>query len=149
MTGGPSGEGQAHALCGATLGSLTSYDGERFSRLATHGYPPEYEALVRTPNKPLPYLQRLLEGARFVHDADVAATPSYLDDPFRRAAFEIVGIRTALFVPLRKDERLLGYISARDRARNGGSLQDGPIAPQHAGPLAAIGRPRVRYCQQP
>jgi GAF domain-containing protein len=38
---------KAHALCGADLGSLTSYDGERFNRLATHGYPPEYEALVR------------------------------------------------------------------------------------------------------
>ena len=41
--------------------------------------------------------------------------PSDLDDPFRRAAVEIVGIRTALFVPLRKDGRLLGYISAQRR----------------------------------
>ena len=63
---------KAHTLCGATLGSLVSYDGQAFRRLATHGYPPEYEALVRQPNKPLPYLQELINGARFVHDADVA-----------------------------------------------------------------------------
>ena len=126
---------KAHALCGADLGSLTSYDGERFNRLATYGYPPEYEALVRariesTPlrsdlqvnntsvtgpsRKPLPHLQRLLDGARLVHDADVTM-PSDLDDPVRRAAVEIVGIRTALFVPLRKDGRLLGYIGAQRR----------------------------------
>jgi PAS domain S-box-containing protein len=106
---------KAHALCGADLGSLTSYDGERFNRLATHGFPPEYEALIRPPNKPLPYIQTLLDGARFVHDADLAAMPSDLDDPFVRVAVEIVGIRTALFVPLRKDGRLLGYISAQRR----------------------------------
>jgi hypothetical protein len=33
---------KAHTLCGATLGSLVSYDGEFFHRLAAHGYPPEY-----------------------------------------------------------------------------------------------------------
>jgi signal transduction histidine kinase/uncharacterized protein YdeI (YjbR/CyaY-like superfamily) len=51
-----------------------------------------------------------------VHDADLAvALPWNTDDPYRRAAVEIVGIRTALFVPLRKDGRLLGYISAQRR----------------------------------
>ena len=38
---------KAHNLCGVTLGSLLSYDGEFFHRLAVHGYPPEYEALIR------------------------------------------------------------------------------------------------------
>jgi hypothetical protein len=35
------------------------------------------------------------------------------DLPIRRAAVEIAGIRTALFVPLRKDATVLGYISAQ------------------------------------
>ena len=41
--------------------------------------------------------------------------PSDLDDPVRRAAVEIVGILTALFVPLRKDGRLLENIGAQRR----------------------------------
>jgi GAF domain-containing protein len=105
---------KAHALCGATLGSLASYDGELFHRLAMHGYPPEYEALVRSPNNPASYAQRLLDGARFVHHADLAATVSDLD-PLSRASVEIVGTRTILFVPLRKDGKLLGYITAGRR----------------------------------
>jgi signal transduction histidine kinase/prephenate dehydratase len=106
---------KAHALCGAALGSLGSYDGAHFHRLAMHGYLPEYEAFIRPPNKPMPHLQRLLDGARFWHEADLAATSWYKDYPVSRAAVEIVGIRTALFVPLKKDNTLLGYISAQRR----------------------------------
>jgi GAF domain-containing protein len=106
---------KAHTLCGVSLGSLASYDGKLFHRLAMHGYPPEYEALIRLPNKPRAYGQRLLDGARFVHVADLAeATPS-LDEPLARAAVDIAGVRTALWVPLRKDGRLLGYFNAQRR----------------------------------
>jgi adenylate cyclase len=55
-----------------------------------------------------------MRGEPFVHAPD-AATPATADEdhPMRRAAFEIAGIRTALFVPLRKDATVLGYISAQ------------------------------------
>jgi GAF domain-containing protein len=106
---------KAHTLCGVSLGSLASYDGKLFHRLAMHGYPPEYEALIRPPNKPTTYGQRLLDGARFVHVADLSVTASSLDEPLARAAVEIAGVRTALWVPLRKDGRLLGYFNAQRR----------------------------------
>jgi GAF domain-containing protein len=105
---------KAHTLCGATVGFLASYDGEFFHFVAAHGYPPEYEALIRTPFRPYPDMgQRLLDGERFIHATDVALTPS--DGPIKRMAIEIVGIRTTLFVPLRRDGTLLGYISAQRR----------------------------------
>jgi GAF domain-containing protein len=106
---------KAHTLCGVSLGSLASYDGKLFHRLAMHGYPPEYEALIRLPDRPGAYGQRLLDGARFVHVADLAATSRSLDEPLARAAVEIAGVRTALWVPLRNDGRLLGYINAQRR----------------------------------
>jgi GAF domain-containing protein len=106
---------KAHTLCGAALGSLVTYDGEYFHVAAAHGYPPEYMALIRQPSRPPPNspFERLVRGERLVHIPDTTALPPWADDPIRRAAVDIVGIRTALFVPLRKDGALLGYISAQ------------------------------------
>jgi GAF domain-containing protein len=53
----------------------------------------------------------LVEGARFVQISDLGA----IDDPMSRAAFELTGTRTALFIPLRKDGMLVGRISASRR----------------------------------
>jgi adenylate cyclase len=106
---------KAHRLCGASLGALTSYDGKLFHRLAVHGYPPEYDALLQVPSKPRALGQKLLDGARHLHVADLAMIASSLDEPFARAAVEIAGVRTALWVALRKDGRLLGYFNAYRR----------------------------------
>jgi GAF domain-containing protein len=106
---------KAHRLCGASLGALTSYDGKLFHRLAMHGYPPEYEALLQVPSKPSALSQKLLDGARHLHVADLAMIASSLDEPLARAAVEIAGVRTALWVALRKDGRLLGYFNAYRR----------------------------------
>jgi signal transduction histidine kinase len=53
----------------------------------------------------------LLEGERFVQVPDLGE----IDDPMSRAAFELAGIRTVLFIPLRKDGTLVGRISASRR----------------------------------
>src|SRR3954447_7179767 len=101
---------RAHALCGAPLGSLVLYDGERLRAVATRGYPSEYDAIAREggPTQMFSHFAGLLRGERYVGVADAAALPS---NPLRRALVEIAGVRTAFFVPLRKDGALLGYIS--------------------------------------
>ena len=72
------------------------------------------DALGRQGFPPIPAFRLLLSGEPFVHvpDSAMLAAPSE-GDPMRRAAVEIAGIRTALFVPLRKDTTVLGYISAQ------------------------------------
>ena len=58
-----------------------------------------------------PVTEPLLDGARLVHIADMVD----INHPLARVAAEATGVRTALFVPLRKDSRLIGAISALRR----------------------------------
>jgi GAF domain-containing protein len=105
---------KAHALCGAPLGSLVICDGGQLRAVATRGYPTEYEALARQGFSPTSAFRRLLSAEPFVHIPDPAPPGASDEDlPIRRAAVEIAGIRTALFVPLRKEATVLGYISAQ------------------------------------
>jgi GAF domain-containing protein len=104
---------KAHSLCGAALGSLVHYDGEHLRAVATRGYPDEYAALARqgAPAHLIGSFERLLGGEPFVQIADLAAFTA--SDPITHAAIEIAGVRTMLIVPLRKEDALLGYISAQ------------------------------------
>jgi GAF domain-containing protein len=107
---------KAHTLCGAPLGSLVIYDGEHLRAVATRGYPAKYDTLAREgfPARGSPLFDRLLEGEPFVHVADTLALPlSASDHPIRHALREIAGVRSLLAVPLRNDNRVLGYISAQ------------------------------------
>jgi GAF domain-containing protein len=109
---------KAHSLCGAPLGSLVLYDGQQLRAVATRGYPQEYEALARrgisftSPLRRHPF-RRLLDGEPFVHSEPATLEGPNEEYPMLRAAVEIAGIRYGLFVPLRKDATLLGYISAQ------------------------------------
>jgi two-component system, NtrC family, sensor kinase len=101
---------KAHRLCGVSQGSLQLYDGEKFRAVAVHGLSEAFAGRLRQGfslgrNSPG---QRLLEGARFVQIPDLGK----IDDPMSRAAFELAGVRTILFIPLRKDGTFFGRISA-------------------------------------
>lgn len=101
---------KAHNLCGVAQGSLQLYDGDKFRAVAVRGLSEKLmkrlrEGVSLSPNAP--GLQ-LLKGARFVQIPDLGE----IDDPMSRAAFELAGVRTVLFIPLRKDGKLLGRISA-------------------------------------
>src|SRR5262249_3781552 len=104
---------KAHILCGAPLGSLVLCEGDQLRAVATRGYPPEYEALARQGFPPTLPFRRLLNGEPFVHTDPATVERPKEDYPMWRAAVEIAGIRTALFVPLQTDTTMLGYISAQ------------------------------------
>jgi signal transduction histidine kinase len=105
---------RALEFCGAAMGCLWTYDGERMHAAALRGAPPEFaEFLTRTshPVGPANAHGRLLRGGPVVHIADVADDEAYrAGDPVRRNLVELGGGRTLIAVPLRKDERFLGDI---------------------------------------
>ncbi len=101
---------KAHDLCGAAKGGLVMYDGEHFRVVATRDLSESYAQLLRQPHQTRPNspLVQLLGGADHVHQVDLAEETH----PTSRAAFELEGARTMLFVPLRREGTLLGYITA-------------------------------------
>src|SRR5690349_894859 len=102
---------KAHSLCGAAIGSLQTYDGTYLRTAAAHGYPPDHLANTGLPFRPTTAnSQRLIEGARLVHYADIAALPAETVGGFRDAVE--LGVRTVLLIPLRTDGTYVGGISA-------------------------------------
>jgi adenylate cyclase len=108
---------KAMRLCGASHGTLTAYDGDQFRCVAAFGLPDGLFELLRQARRAFPGgpLERLLRGDAIVHISDFDASLASLDSDIARAAVEIGGVRTILFVPLRKEEKLLGYITAHRR----------------------------------
>jgi two-component system NtrC family sensor kinase len=103
-----------HSLCAVSHGALVLYDGETLRSVTTRGYPETLVERLRQGYAPGPShpLRRLLEGEPYVHIHDL----SEVDDPTAKAVVELAGIRTTLFLPLRRDATLLGLITAaRDR----------------------------------
>src|SRR5262249_50077998 len=105
---------KAHALCGVAYGGLVLYDGEYFRAVATHGYPEELAEVIRRPFRGNAYHQRLVRGERYVHTPDMLAADPELLGSVGRATGD-AGFRTNLMVALRKDNTLLGHISASRR----------------------------------
>src|SRR5262245_26845678 len=102
---------KSHALCGVAYGSLQLWDGTMFRAVAVHDVPEALAIRLREGFVPGPYMRRLIDdGADFGQIPDMAE----VDSPMARATID-AGIRTLLWVPLRKDGKLLGRISAARR----------------------------------
>src|SRR5262245_22491653 len=102
-------------ICEAKIGSLYIREGDAFRTVATHNAPPAYvEARTRELIRPPPdtMLGRLAATKQVVHIADITTIASYLErNPFMVAAVELGGYRTALGIPLLKDNELIGAIT--------------------------------------
>jgi class 3 adenylate cyclase len=110
---------KAHSRCGAAFGSLLLYDGVYLRAAANRGLPETLADLLRQPFSPEPNgpAERLLAGDRFYQIADQAELLRRPSSPNPRASasFELAGVRTVLFVPLRREDALLGIITAYRR----------------------------------
>jgi len=105
---------KAMSLCEASFGSLWTLDGDRFHPVARRGLPARYAEYLR---RDVPAAgagtgrARLLAGEAFAHIADLADDEPYrTGEPHRRALVDLGGARTALLVPLRRDDAVSGFI---------------------------------------
>jgi class 3 adenylate cyclase len=107
---------KAHDLCGVASGVLMIRDGEEFRISAVHGEPRFVEVCQQVGpvrafegGATLP----LLRGTPIVHVTDARTHDSYrLAPPNIRRLYDVSRARTVLWVPLRKDDVLLGVITA-------------------------------------
>ena len=105
---------KAMSLCEASFGSLWTLDGDRFHPVAHRGLPARYAEYLR---RDVPTAgtgtgrARLLAGDSFAHIANLADDEPYrTGEPHRRALVDLGGARTALLVPLRRDDTVSGLI---------------------------------------
>jgi GAF domain-containing protein len=105
----------ATRLCEANFGNLLLHDGSVFQVRAMHNAPTAWNELRQRnpsvhpgPNHPL---ARMAATKQFQHTIDLTADVSYLErDPALVPIVDLAGARTALVVPMLKDDALVGAI---------------------------------------
>ena len=114
---------KAARICDATFGNIYRWDGDALQLVATHNTPPAYAEHRR--HSPFRGDQnnsvaRMITSKKVVHLLDAAANDAYLtrSDPTVVAAVELGGIRSALIVPMLKEDELVGaFIVSRQEVR--------------------------------
>jgi GAF domain-containing protein len=106
---------KAHRLCGVGRGALLVFDGEFARAVATHGIEEAQAVRLRQPFRPLltnsPHA-RVAREKRVVHIPDLAADALWEPDDPKHIGAGRAGVGTMLFVPLCRDDTVLGWISA-------------------------------------
>src|SRR5262249_29307163 len=107
---------KAMHLCSAAFGGLWILDGDRYVIAAQHDVPKPFAEFLRESTTipgpgTAPY--RFLHGERSViQNIDLAAEEPYrTGDPLRRALVDLGGARSALQVPLCKDDSVIGVVT--------------------------------------
>jgi two-component system NtrC family sensor kinase len=105
----------ATRICGAKFGTLDLHEGDGLRLAAAYNVPPLFaEARGEGPFHPAPggILDTAMKTGRTVHIPDLAATQSYAErHPRMVDAVELAGIRSAVGVPMLKDNNLIGILA--------------------------------------
>ena len=106
---------KALTLCGGTFGIIRTYDGNSFHLGAMRGVPPEIAELMKQPICPpftgMVAMERLVAGEPVVEIGDPRDPAGYrASAPTIQAMVDRGGARTGLWVALRKEAELLGFI---------------------------------------
>jgi GAF domain-containing protein len=107
---------KAVRICGASFGNVQRWDGETLQLVASHNTPRAFAQARRSARyRPDPelYLSRVLTTKTVVHITDAASDKGYLEkrNPYFVAAVELGGVRTALLVPMLKENEPIGVFS--------------------------------------
>jgi GAF domain-containing protein len=114
---------KAVRICDATFGNIYRWDSDALQLVATQNTPPAYaEHRRRSPFRADQNnsVARMITSKKVVHLLDAATNETYATrrDPTVVAAVELGGIRTALIVPMLKDDELVGaFIVSRQEVR--------------------------------
>src|SRR3954462_5927227 len=106
-------------LCEAAFGSLLRFDGQFFRRTAIRNFPPP----LAERNQPIPpfpgsALERLTRDEPFAMIEDITVDQITRSGDPGRLAMTAVGARTAIWVALRKDDKLLcAFVAYRREVR--------------------------------
>jgi GAF domain-containing protein len=109
---------KATRLCDAAYGLMSTYEGERYHTVATHGVGPQLAEFMRARPHPDPEsaLGRIERGEDLVLFDDIADTDVYRKgDPRVRAVVDLGGAHSYVMVALRKERKLLGVIAVYRR----------------------------------
>ena len=105
----------ATRLCEAHFGILYRFEDDAFRAIALRGAPPAFAEFQQSgPIRPTPVsgLGRIVSTRRPVHIIDAMAQQHYIDgDPYVVTAVKLSGSRTLIFVPVLKDDELIGTIA--------------------------------------
>jgi GAF domain-containing protein len=108
---------KATKLCDAALGAMFRYDGARMNLAAMRGLPLADSGFFHSwvPGEG-DVMYAIVHGAPLIHVLDIVDTDAYRSGIKSRVRMvEVTGARTAVWVPLRKDDVLLGVIIAYRR----------------------------------
>ena len=102
-------------LCDAKFGNIYRWDGDALHLVATQNVPAAFvQVRGRSPLHPSPRTPtgRMIATKTVVNVADMRAEKAYADrDPYIVAGVELGGVRSALVVPMLKDDQLIGSFS--------------------------------------
>ena len=101
---------KAVRICDATFGNIYRWDGEALHLLAAHNTPAALVEVRRhSALRPTALIRHMVATRLVAHVADLAASVDYAErHPGAVAAVELGGVRTALLVPLLKEDELIG-----------------------------------------